>query len=93
MLPTRAKVGAYIDAGRLAHVDIHKDRSHLAKKEGVLLNFRAGTKTSLSCRDSDGPHSREVLLLIPFPSGRRWYGDVDTVAVGQECIARYLAIN
>ena len=26
VLPTWAKVGAYIDAGRLTHVDIHTDR-------------------------------------------------------------------
>ena len=61
VLPTWAKVGAYIDVSRLAHVDIHKDRSHLTKKEGALLNVgagtktpsnvRAGTRTPLSCRD------------------------------------------
>ena len=31
-LPTWAKVGAYIDAGRLAHVDIHENGERTVKR-------------------------------------------------------------
>ena len=50
VLPTWTKVGAYLDAGGLEHVDIHKDPVATREKEGVRLNARAGTQTPLSCR-------------------------------------------
>ena len=91
VVPTWAKIGAYIDAGGLEHGDIYKEPVVPREKEGVRSNGRAGMKTPLSFRASVGPpgggagsSEREVrtstAMTRPTNSGKR--GKAEEAPVG-----------